>query len=106
MSSVIVFIALAVMLLVGVPTSYALNQRVARMKVVASKRLPVTKKTSFLFSLSFWSYAALVLVLVVIFPKHFWAVFVPCCIVGYVAVMFVFIRNRKHRLDSTSIDHE
>src|SRR5664280_1859002 len=76
------------MLLVGVPTSYAIHQ-----KVVSA---PMSKKSAFLLSLWTWGFAALGIILAVVFPKYFWEVFLPWCIVFFTSRFVISSRFKNH----------
>ena len=57
----------------------------------------MSKKSAFLLSLWTWGFAAFGLILAVVFPRDFWAVFLPWCIVFISSRFVVASRLKKYR---------
>jgi cytochrome c oxidase assembly factor CtaG len=86
-SLVSTFLIIAALLLVGTPTSYALNQRVLRP--------PMSKNTAWLLSLSTWGFASLAILMANVFSNDFWAVFIAWVVVYFGSRRICFARYKK-----------
>jgi hypothetical protein len=88
------------MVLVGVPSSYALNRWRQGKKFFGVMRPAHSRRSSLLFALALWTYVAFFVVLIITFSSDFWLVSGIYFGGGYLLLVAYLILKRRRFLKS------